>query len=83
MAVSSDINGTPNGGSVAPVCYSDLYSVVTRCLNSLINPIASPNPAYILSQVTKFDNSAILSTQCTCLFRMVLTVNSDCFPKQH
>jgi hypothetical protein len=25
----------------------------------------------------------ILPTQCTCVFRMVLTINSDCFPKQH
>jgi hypothetical protein len=25
----------------------------------------------------------ILPTQCICLFRMVLTINSDCFPKQH
>jgi hypothetical protein len=25
----------------------------------------------------------ILPTQCMCVFRMVLTINSDCFPKQH
>jgi hypothetical protein len=25
----------------------------------------------------------ILPTQCICVFRMVLTVNSDCFPQQH
>jgi hypothetical protein len=25
----------------------------------------------------------ILVTQCVCEFRMVLTINSDCFPKQH
>jgi hypothetical protein len=25
----------------------------------------------------------ILPTQCIYVFRMVLTVNSDCFPKQH
>jgi hypothetical protein len=25
----------------------------------------------------------ILSTHCICVFRMVLTINSDCFPKQH
>jgi hypothetical protein len=25
----------------------------------------------------------ILPTQCICVFRMVLTINSDCFPKQH
>jgi hypothetical protein len=25
----------------------------------------------------------ILPTQCVCVFRMVLTINSDCFPKQH
>jgi hypothetical protein len=25
----------------------------------------------------------ILFTQCICVFRMVLTINSDCFPKQH
>jgi hypothetical protein len=25
----------------------------------------------------------ILPTQCICVFRMVLTTNSDCFPKQH
>jgi hypothetical protein len=23
------------------------------------------------------------STECVCVFRMVLTINSDCFPKQH
>jgi hypothetical protein len=22
-------------------------------------------------------------TQCICVFRMVLAINSDCFPKQH
>jgi hypothetical protein len=25
----------------------------------------------------------ILPTQCICVFHMVLTVHSDCFPKQH
>jgi hypothetical protein len=25
----------------------------------------------------------ILPTQCICVFRMVLKINSDCFPKQH
>jgi hypothetical protein len=25
----------------------------------------------------------ILLTECICVFRMVLTINSDCFPKQH
>jgi hypothetical protein len=25
----------------------------------------------------------ILPTQCICVFCMVLTINSDCFPKQH
>jgi hypothetical protein len=25
----------------------------------------------------------ILPTQCICVFRMVLTINSNCFPKQH
>jgi hypothetical protein len=25
----------------------------------------------------------LVSTQCICVFRMALTVNSDCFPKQH
>jgi hypothetical protein len=25
----------------------------------------------------------ILRTQCICVYRMVLTTNSDCFPKQH
>jgi hypothetical protein len=25
----------------------------------------------------------ILPTQCICVFSMVLTINSDCFPKQH
>jgi hypothetical protein len=25
----------------------------------------------------------ILTTECICVFRMVLTINSDCFPKQH
>jgi hypothetical protein len=25
----------------------------------------------------------ILHTQCICVFRMVLTINSDCFHKQH
>jgi hypothetical protein len=25
----------------------------------------------------------ILPTKCICVFRMVLTINSDCFPKQH
>jgi hypothetical protein len=32
-----------------------------------------------------FHNSIlrILPTQCICVFRMALTVNRDCFPKQH
>jgi hypothetical protein len=25
----------------------------------------------------------ILPTQCICVFRVVLTINTDCFPKQH
>jgi hypothetical protein len=25
----------------------------------------------------------ILPTECICVFRVVLTINSDCFPKQH
>jgi hypothetical protein len=25
----------------------------------------------------------MLPTECTCVFRMVLTINSDCFPKRH
>jgi hypothetical protein len=25
----------------------------------------------------------ILPTHCICVFRMVLTINSDCFPKEH
>jgi hypothetical protein len=25
----------------------------------------------------------ILPTECVCVFRVVLTINSDCFPKQH
>jgi hypothetical protein len=28
-------------------------------------------------------NLCILPTECICVFRMVLTVNSDYFPKQH
>jgi hypothetical protein len=26
---------------------------------------------------------SFLPTECICVFRMVLTINSDCFPKQH
>jgi hypothetical protein len=28
-------------------------------------------------------NFAFPPTQCICVFRVVLTINSDCFPKQH
>jgi hypothetical protein len=28
-------------------------------------------------------NLPILPTECIYVFRMVLTINSDCFPKQH
>jgi hypothetical protein len=25
----------------------------------------------------------MLPTECICVFHMILTINSDCFPKQH
>jgi hypothetical protein len=40
---------------------------------------------FINTLKTSFNTTklCILPTQCICVFRMVLTINSDCFPKQH
>jgi hypothetical protein len=54
---------------------------VERCYEGLLNP-ESPEVAIYTTyfNITKF---CILPTECSCVFCMVLTINSDCFPKQH
>jgi hypothetical protein len=40
-------------------------------------------PGNLLNRISRFLLSFFLATQCIYVFRMVLTVNSDYFPKQH
>jgi hypothetical protein len=55
--------------------YVNLISIRNgRCINLLKQ---SGNCIYHIRKLY------ILPTQCICVFRMVLTINSDCFPKQH
>jgi hypothetical protein len=39
----------------------------------------------IIIYTTRFNilKLCIVLTQCICVFHVILTVNSDCFPKQH
>jgi hypothetical protein len=46
-----------------------------------INPLNPSN--YCMYHLLQHTKLCILPTQCICVFRMVLTINSDCFPKQH
>jgi hypothetical protein len=66
--------------------------VVSNLLSSLIRSRAKcQSPEYcICSPPLRFVSMFpvryklyILPTQCICVFRMVLTINSDCFRKQH
>jgi hypothetical protein len=46
------------------------------------NPL-KPSGRYIYTTCFNTSKLCILPTQCICVFRMVLAINSDCFPKQH
>jgi hypothetical protein len=63
-----------------PVRYElDFYILFRR--NSAFKGLIAVDTIY-----TTFFNTLklrILPTQCIFVFRMVLTINSDCFPKQH
>jgi hypothetical protein len=68
-------------------CYSSVTGSRNKQLNrflrcSHINPLKS-NGYYMYHLLFNTPKSCILPTHCICVFRMVLTINSDCFPKQH
>jgi hypothetical protein len=42
-----------------------------------------PDLCLFVKTVLSLSKLHILLTQCIHVFRMVLTINSDCFPKQH
>jgi hypothetical protein len=46
-----------------------------------ISPLKSP-VVTICTTCFSLLELCILHTECICVFRMVLTINSDCFPKQ-
>jgi hypothetical protein len=47
-------------------------------LSNLVKPTA-----YYMYHLFNILEHCILPTEYICVFRMVLTINSDCFPKQH
>jgi hypothetical protein len=60
--------------------------VKTSCKNSKFSPclinLLKPSSSLCTACVNTLQ-ICIVPTQCICVFRMVLTINSDCFPKQH
>jgi hypothetical protein len=64
--------------------YADIHFTYHIHMITALRLVKMPtNP--LLLYTTCFDTSKlhILPTQCICVFHMVLTINSDCFPKQH
>jgi hypothetical protein len=63
-----------------PELWRDLPYIKPQSLYSQI-----PNSLYIKPShhSARFDTLKLLPTQCISVFHMVLTINSDCFPKQH
>jgi hypothetical protein len=54
-----------------------------RCRGRLVR--GQPKSLVVSIRTTCFNIPplCILPTQCICVFRMVLTINRDCFPKHH
>jgi hypothetical protein len=46
-----------------------------------VNPLKLSG--YYMYHLLYHTKICILPTEYICVFRMVLTINSDCFPKQH
>jgi hypothetical protein len=61
-------------------CFPAQIHVIGRS-NSFLN--ASSPVVTICTTCFNTLKLCILPTQCVCVFRMILTISSDCFPKQH
>jgi hypothetical protein len=60
------------------MAYLIIYLIVILLYLTLYSPM--------VTMCTKCFNTlklCILTTKCIYMFRVVLTINSDCFPKQH
>jgi hypothetical protein len=69
-------------------CLVRISSVTPTILTNIILPNDtlthySRSGYYIYTTCFNKLELCILSTECICVFLMVLTINSDCFPKQH
>jgi hypothetical protein len=50
---------------------------------NVINPLKHSNNGIYIPPALTLKKLSILPTQCVYVFRMVLTINSDYFPKRH
>jgi hypothetical protein len=66
-----------NPPRVQPLWMSRQHESV-QCSLTLLSPVVTICTAWF--NIVKL---CILPTQCICVFRMVLIISSDCFPKQH
>jgi hypothetical protein len=66
---------------ICPICRFTMYS--RRPLKKA--DVITLSSSVVAICTTRFNTPklCILPTQCTCVFRMVLTIKSDCFPKRH
>jgi hypothetical protein len=58
-----------------------LYRPIGILHRHVLNSI-SVRSGYYLQKPLTLRTLCFLPTDCNCLFRMALTINSDCFPKQ-
>jgi hypothetical protein len=67
------------------LCESFHWHRMTRGTALVHVSCATPKSPVVTICTTRFNTLklCILPTQCICVFHMVLTINSDCFPKQH
>jgi hypothetical protein len=66
------------------VCITDKTSKHLVLICNYCRPSnTKPFKAQWLLHVPPALKPCILPTECVCVFRVVLTINSDCFPKQH
>jgi hypothetical protein len=71
----------PQNVSVCSVWFSQLTAIVS--LNSINRLGVVAGTLCVSCEVRTEFLYRSLPTECICVFCMVLTINSDCFPKQH
>jgi hypothetical protein len=61
----------------------DSFFLTLNVVSFTTSPLLSLSLSLSFSLSVKFKARYRFLKECICVFRMVLTINSDCFPKQH